>query len=196
MRFWYINKSYIDFLRTNATDRIMHWDDPKYKYPKYCLGTLLKINEFNYFAPISSIKDGQLEQDNPLFLSDYFERVSFPIEVERSNNEEIVASIKFNYMFPIHHKDLLAVNTDKFLEYGFPTGYKKFVAQQSVFCSKHKTKIREMANNIYEKATSKIDDYDKYCLDFKLLESNFLIWVANHQASSQKIFPVHTPKRL
>lgn len=196
MKFWYINKSYIDFLRENVTDKIMHWDSPNYNHPKYCLGVVFKINGLNYFAPISSIKEKQLSDQDGLFLNDYFEKLSFPIQVEHLHHGRIVASIKFNYMFPIHHADCCYVNTGKFSEYGFENSYKIFVDKQYSYCLKHRDSIRKMASEVYNKAVNRIDNFHNHCLDFLLIEQAYQEWIKNHQTSSVKIFPVANTKRL
>ena len=176
----------------------MDWENAKYKYPKYCLGVVFKINSLNYFAPISSIKENQLSSQDGLFLNDYFEKLSYPILDEHSHqgHGKIVASIKFNYMFPIHHADCCYVNTSKFSDYGFETSYKNFVDKQYSFCLKHKEIIKQMANEIYNKAVNQIDDFHQYCLDFLSIEKAYNDWVMHHQATSSKIFPIPSQKRL
>lgn len=173
----------------------MHWDSADYTHPKYCLGIVFRIGNFNYFAPVSSIKDNQLSEDS-LFLNDFFEKLSFPIEVERVHHDEIVASIKFNYMFPIHHADLHYVNTSKFKEFGFDYSYKVFVDKQYSYCLKHQDSIKDMAHKVYNKAILQHDNFHKYCLDFRLLEVKYIEWLNDHQKLSAKIFPIPIQKRL
>lgn len=176
----------------------MDWENPKYKYPKYCLGIVFKINNLNYFAPISSIKENQLSDQDGLFLNDYFEKLSYPILDEQSHqgHNKIIASIKFNYMFPVHHADCSYVNTSKFLDYGFEVKYKNFVDKQYSFCLKYKENIKKMANDVYNKAINKEEDFHNYCLDFSSIEVAYNEWINNHQNTLSKVFPTPTPTRL
>lgn len=192
MNFWYPNESYVEYLRQFESG-ILNLKDDDYKVPKFCIGTVLKVNEINYFAPISGIKEEkQLSKFDNLSLNDFFSKFCFPIKTDRFGPDRIVSTVKFNYMFPVHHKDLEYVNTKKFPEYKFTTGYQKLVVSEFNFCERHKSQIKEMAKKVYDNAISKTDDFDKYCLDFKLLEVKYDEWINSDQFKQPKKFPIPT----
>ena len=205
MKFWYLNEAYIEFLKLSE-DGILNLHDEDYNVPKFCLGIVFKIEGFNYFAPVSSIKRKQRESHDDTVLKDFFAKLSYPVLSNAFGvKDELVASIKFNYMFPIHHKDLMYVNTDKFMEYNssgykFTKGYIALVNSEYSYCLKHKEEIQKKAKEVYDKAVSGEDNFDKHCLNFKLLEEEHLKWIMGHDAKAEVknkiVFPIQLARRV
>jgi protein AbiQ len=176
MRFLYVNRHYIEFLQKFDAS-VMKLDNPNYKVNKFAIGVVFKVNEINYFAPVSSIKKKQLNNIDDTNLEDFYEKLSYPIVLDTFGREEIVATIKFNYMIPIHHKDVRSVITSKLQ----PMGYKKFVDNQYSFCLKNHAAIKNMAAKVYSNAVNRVDDFDKLCVDFKKLEEKYQSWILDIQ---------------
>ena len=56
LKFYTINKNYLDYLRENGDSKV-----PKHDYDnaKFYTGIVFEINNYSYFAPISSFKEQQ-----------------------------------------------------------------------------------------------------------------------------------------
>jgi hypothetical protein len=183
MKFFYVNEKYVDFLRKHDKN-VMWLKHPRYKNEKFVIGVVFKFNDINYYAPISSIKDHQISVDE-YSLTDFYSGLSFPIILNNHGKDEIVASIKFNYMFPVHHKDFRGVYTKDFDN----ITYKYYVDNQYSYCLKFQEAIKQQAANVYNKATTNFEEYDKYCLKYKLLEDKYAEWLLHHQKSNPFIIP-------
>lgn len=147
IKFYDVTKEYISYLK--------NWDTkiPNINYnkhDKFICGVVLKINEFNYYAPISSFTKSQ--------------KSNFVI-----NNETGVAisSIRFSFMFPAPQDVLSIKDFNKEESY-----YKYLLMQEYKYCNLNKNSIYEKAESVYKRSVSGYDKFmEKNCCDFRLLEN-------------------------
>jgi hypothetical protein len=155
LKFYYIDENYADFLRSKYDKRVPNTKGENYKYDKFFIGVVLRVNNWEYFAPVSSYK-----QDNAL---------TFNI---RDAEGDPIASVRPNYMFPVVkgvYKPVIIKNFKGF--------YKYFLQEELRYCNKHRAEICDIANNVYNKKTiynySSSEErkmYDAMCCNFKWLE--------------------------
>lgn len=86
LKFYEVDSEYIKFLKENGDKRIPNIDYEKHK--KFFSGVVLSINNFNYFAPVSS----------------YNKKVhtAFLIKDKDLQTKELkpISSLRFSFMFP------------------------------------------------------------------------------------------------
>ena len=54
LSFFYVDENYADFLRQNYDSRIPNITSKEYSNKKFFIGIVMKINGFDYLAPVSS----------------------------------------------------------------------------------------------------------------------------------------------
>lgn len=151
IRFYDVDKDYIKYLK-QYDNRI-----PNVTYEnkdKFVCGIVLHINSINYFAPISSNTN--------------IVKTSLPIY----NNDEIISSIRFSFMFPakfdyLKIKDFNAIaKTD--------LGYANLLRIEYIYCKTHEKEIIEKAKQVYKIGCNKSHYLNSVCCDFKKLEEVYL----------------------
>jgi protein AbiQ len=155
LKFYYIDENYANFLRSKYDKRVPNTKGENYKYDKFFIGVVLRVNNWEYFAPVSSYK-----QDNAL---------TFNI---KDTDGDFIASVRPNYMFPVVKGVCKPVVIKSF------KGFYKYLLQEELrYCNKHRGEICDMANKIYSKKTiynySSSEErkmYDAMCCNFKWLE--------------------------
>jgi len=155
LQFYYVNAKYVSFLRDKYDPRVPKTILPHYKHEKFFVGVVFKINNLDYFAPVSSYQD-----INP---------VTFNI---RGQGNRVISSIRLNYMFPVVDGVYKSLPIET-----FTTTYKLICYNELRYCNKHRAEILELAKNIYNKMSSNdfVDEaekrlYMKMCCNFKKLE--------------------------
>lgn len=160
IRFVNIKENYIKFL--NKVD------------PKVCLikkgnsrpyiGILFTINDFNYFAPLSSPK-----VDNEGELTEKYKK-KFQAEnrptFERIDNLKY-GTVNISNMIPVGEEQIIDINIDTLKD----QKYKKLLQEQFIYCDNNKKEIYDKAKKIYELVTvKKVEFYIGLSCEFKLLE--------------------------
>ena len=155
-KFYDIDKNYVNFLKS-FEEKI-----PNISYEKrdkFMCGVVLKINNFDYFAPVSSFK----KQQRTNFL------------IKNSKNKE-VGSIRLSFMFPVP-KELAIIKDFKKEE----LNYRRLLNEELSYCNNHSSKIYRKAEFIYNSVCDKTNDIMvKNCCDFKLLEKKSFQYCKEH----------------
>lgn len=172
MDWFIIDKDYVQYLK-NFDVRV---GDVDYgKRLKLYIGILLKVNNVNYYVPVSSPKPKHDKMSNQV---DFYKIVDF-------NTGKLYAVINLNNMIPVPDSCVTKLLYNKIEEYReFKSDREK---QNYVFLlQKEKAIIDALENNgILSKMASKL--YDKCqrnpnsklasrCCDFKMLEEKALDW--------------------
>ena len=86
LKFYEVDMEYIKYLKENGDDKIPNIEYSKHK--KFFCGIVLTINNFNYFAPVSSYTRKV--------------RTSFLIKDKNKENKQLkaISSLRFSFMFP------------------------------------------------------------------------------------------------
>lgn len=149
LNFYEINKEYIQYLK-EFESKIPNIDYEK--HDKFVCGVVFKINDINYFAPVSSFNKAQ--------------RTNFLIYNE---NDRPISSIRLSYMFPVP-SDMLKIKDFSKEEYK----YKMLLRLELNYCNKNIESLLNKAKHVYSIGTNKTHPLNKNCCDFKLLENKYI----------------------
>ena len=151
--FYEVNEEYIKYLQEGECKVRGFTRVPNIRYEirkKFVFGIVLSINNFNYYAPVSSYRKSQ--KDNIL------------IKDKKGN---VLGSIRFNYMIPVNSNDL----TRKEIGAEPDPKYKVLLEKEYAFCLKNQETIRNKARRTYNNVIKGLSPtLMKNSCDFKLLE--------------------------
>lgn len=158
LNFYDVDKDYTNYLRTI---------DNKIPYigyenrDKFLCGTVLTINNINYYVPVSSNK-------NKFFSS-------FIIYDEKKESKNPLATLRFSFMFPcpiecVHLKEISKENNFQ---------YKILLQKEYEYCNKHINQIKKKAEKIYKIAQNEELRKKLNLCNFKLLEENYIEYLIN-----------------
>lgn len=151
LRLYKINIEYIKYLYS-FDNRIQYNPnrEDEYSGKRPYLGTVLKIDKFDYFVPLEHPRKSHQEMKNNIFI--------FKIHNGK------YGILGFNNMIPVKNSQLIDFDINK--ENG---RYKQILISQYHFCNKHIQEIKEKAKQTYNKSLSN-SFMKKICCNFKLLE--------------------------
>lgn len=116
---------------------------------KFVCGVVLRFDDINYFAPVSSFKK---QQKTNILIKDA--------------KGKILSSIRFSFMFPVPAGQLKMKDFSKEEE-----KYRFLLQSELKFCNKNIELIRHKAMYVYKRRVSGHDEMINInCCDFKLLE--------------------------
>lgn len=173
MDFYFINEEYINYLK-RFENKIMNGSS-HYKGEKFTLGVVFKINSINYYAPISSIKDYQLE--NKLKLNKEYRRTCYPIIGEYNKEDKILSTIRLDFMFPV--PDLEA---ERLIINNIEPKKRSLIRKEYKYVITHKEEILKKAEDVYNKATVPTHFLYNKCCKFKILETKYQEWIFSKNA--------------
>jgi len=135
LNFYLVDNNYLEYLRKTEFEKRGASKIPYMEYavdnkPKFLCGIILKIEDMDYYAPVTSFK----EQKKDNFLI-------------KSKNGAIVSSLRFNYMFPIP-KELVSIRK---IEEETDQKYKSLLSQELRFCIKNQDEIQLLAERTYRR---------------------------------------------
>ena len=172
MKIYDINEEYLDFLR-KVEDKIMLSKNNYKSNKKFAVGIVLKIDEINYYAPLSSIKSYQLTADE-LSLNKQYKQRCFPVIVRKNKKDTIVSSIRLDFMFPVPENLLQELNFDEIED----EKYRTFIRLEYQYITGKEEEILKKAEDLYEKAIIPTHFLHKKCCNFKMLEVKYQEWIA------------------
>lgn len=151
LKFYEVDSEYIKYLKENGDEKIPNIEYKKHK--KFFCGIVLTINNFNYFAPVSS----------------YNKKVhtSFLIMDKDKETKKLkaISSLRFSFMFPCPIEYLSQKDFSKEDE-----KYRNLLRKELRYCNKNREKIKKLANEVY-KLGLKEETRKKFNIcDFKKLE--------------------------
>jgi hypothetical protein len=180
LKFCVVNDEYLRYLQS-FDFKVMN---PNSSYAlnsatKFVVGVLIEVNNFSYYAQLSSIKPTQVSPLDPDKLNPAYKEFSFPIRGKvREGNKHvnvIKALIRLGFMFPVNEGDF------KELEFNsLQQPYRDFVLEEYRYCKKNIEQIRSQASEVYKKRTcaNPTPHTIQQCCDFKLLEARLTEWMA------------------
>lgn len=158
LKFYEVDSEYIKYLKENGDDKIPNIEYKKHK--KFFCGIVLTINNFNYFAPVSS----------------YNKKVhtSFLIMDKDKETKKLkaISSLRFSFMFPCPIEYLSQKDFSKEDE-----KYRNLLRKELRYCNKNREKIKKLANEVY-KLGLKEETRKKFNIcDFKKLEETYFRYI-------------------
>lgn len=144
LRFYKVDEDYLKFLKKYESKV------PDFQYGKnakfYC-GVVVQIDNYQYFAPVSSFREQQ--QTNLLI----------------KHKDNVLSSIRFSFMIPVPPEMLIDLKFSELEE-----SYRGLVVKEHTYCEQNKDRVYAKANSIYRKALNRNGFIGQQCCDFKLLE--------------------------
>lgn len=169
---WYIvDKNYVQYLKKydNKVENI----DYSTKIKPY-IGILVSINEFNYYVPISSVKEKHYKIK---------EGMDF---IKIMENDKIISVLNINNMIPILDNNVTLLkyeNIENYREFDTDNEKKSYISFLSFelnLINKKIDKIKKNALKLYnEKINNPTSKISERCCDFKLLEEKSKLYNKN-----------------
>lgn len=165
LRLYTIDRDYLKYL-FGIDERVMYWENDTYTSERKYIGVVLNINNFKYFAPLSSPKN-----------TDYFykkgikqvKKSIIPIVRLVTDKGQLLGKIKLSNMIPVTSEHLTLYDIDGETD----KKYQSLIVKEMICIRKCKDEITKNAlvlhnqkSNGYEKI-----NYLEYTLDFKSLEA-------------------------
>lgn len=158
LKFYEVDGEYIKYLKENGDSKIPNIEYKNHK--KFFCGIVLTINNFNYFAPVSS----------------YHKKLhtAFLIRDKDKESKKLkpISSLRFSFMFPcpieyLNQKDFS--KEDK--------KYQSLLRKELHYCNINREKIKKQAREVY-KLGLKDNTRKKFNIcDFKKLEEKCLEYI-------------------
>ena len=150
-----LDSKYCDYLR-KYDSKVSYNFDRKKNRP--FIGVLFEVNDFKYFAPLSSLKAKYLKMhDNIDFL--------------KLKNGELGA-VNFNNMLPVTLNNVIMIDLDSKTNVKKEELYRKMLKEQLYFFNRRKSSLYKKSSNLYFNYINKklpINIYNR-CCNFPLLE--------------------------
>ena len=173
MKLYSITDNYINYLRKYENRVYDNKEDIRKVTRKY-LGIVLKINDFNYYIPMSSPKKSDYK-DNEI-------RKSIVPIVRMISKEEVdripvlKGTLRISNMIPVPESELILYEP----KFEKNKNYKILVEKELEFIDKNEDMIKKYASIIYNQKINNYDvSYINNVVDFKLLEQKCLEYMHN-----------------
>ena len=159
LKFYTINKNYLDYLRENGDSKV-----PKHDYDnaKFYTGIVFEINNYSYFAPISSFKEQQ--------------KTNYLIYVQDKDSEtgiKVASSVRCGYMVPVPKQLLEVMDINKYPN----VKARALIRKELKWCKDHSSDIKNLASKVYKWGANRNSPLSKNCCDFKRLEQAHDIYI-------------------
>ena len=160
---WYIaNKKYVNYLRKfDSKVEKIEYDNKLKPY----IGIVIKINDFNYYVPVSSPKEKHYNMKEDMDF----------IKIMQKN--KIIGVLNLNNMIPILDKYILKlkyVDIEKYRKFDSQIEKRKYISFLNLelyLINQKAAKIRKAALKLYkEKINNPKSKISQRCCNFKLLE--------------------------
>jgi protein AbiQ len=158
LKFYNVDTTYTDYLRKheNKVPFITYSNNNK-----FVCGVVLLINDYHYFAPISS---NIRKQKTNIII--------------KNKKGEKTSSIKFSFMFPIPLNLIKEMNFNVIRKYN--PKHTDLLQNELKFCRKNESLITNKALKIYNLVKYKNAYIKNFCCDYSLLEKKYDEWIKNH----------------
>ncbi|MCI8832836.1 MAG: type III toxin-antitoxin system ToxN/AbiQ family toxin [Clostridia bacterium] len=168
MKLYSITDNYINYLRKHEKRVYDNKEDIRKVTRKY-LGIVLKVNDFNYYIPMSSPKKSD-------YNGNEIRKSIVPI-VRMISREEIdgipvlKGTLRISNMIPVPESELILYEP----KFEKNKNYKILVEKELEFIDKNEDMIRKYARVIYNQKNNNYNvSYINNVIDFKLLEQKCL----------------------
>ena len=170
MRLYSVSDDYIEYLR-NIFPRVYSNKIANRKHTRKYLGVVFKLNDFNYYIPLSSPKDAH---DYITLNGKKVIRKDSIIVIRMVVKGTLKGTLQIGTMIPVPNKALIQYN----LQDEQDISYKELVQDEIIFIRKNTNRIIKTAKLLYSKktkSTHKNPVIDKV-LDFKSIEEYSIKW--------------------
>ena len=170
MRLYSVSDNYIEYLR-NIFPRVYSNKIANRTHTRKYLGVVFKLNDFNYYIPLSSPKDAH---DYIMLNGKKVIRKDSIIVIRMVVKGTLKGTLQIGTMIPVPDKALIQYN----LQDEQDISYKELVQDEIIFIRKNANKIIKTAKLLYSKKTKgthKNPVIDKV-LDFKSIEEYSIKW--------------------
>ena len=158
LKFYEVDSEYIKYLKENGDDKIPNVQYKKHK--KFFCGVVLTINNFNYFAPVSS----------------YNKKVHTSFLIMDKDKEtkmlKPISSLRFSFMFPCPIEFLNQKDFSKEDE-----KYRNLLRKELRYCNINREKIKKQANQVYKLGMNEMTRKKFNICDFKKLEKAYVKFI-------------------
>ncbi len=176
LNFYTIDLDYVDYLKEEEENERGFSRVPDMRYddehkPKFVCGVVLRINNQNYYVPVSSYKTQK--PDNFLL---------------KDKNGKVTGSLRFNYMFPAPN----SLIKERTIKTEPDIAYRILLSQELIYCKKNQSQIRNLAERTYKRVMKGKDPglVINSC-DFSLLEEKCKEYIQANQLEEGINQPVH-----
>ncbi|MCM1048055.1 MAG: type III toxin-antitoxin system ToxN/AbiQ family toxin [Clostridiales bacterium] len=161
--FYYVSSDYLEFLKEREKAVRGFTCIPNTEYAsgntKFFYGTVLQINDINFFVPVSSKL--HYKQDDMLIKG-------------KDKKSSYLGTLRFRYMVPVPSNCLSLLVRD-----ALSSVQGERVRKELAFCRRNRDKIAKQANVTYERVVNRVEPgLVRNSCDFKLLESAYMEWIA------------------
>ena len=155
LKFYEVDSEYIRYLRENGDNKIPNVNYDRHK--KFFCGIVLTINNFNYFAPVSSFN----KKMHTVFLI---------MDKDRNTKElKAISSLRFSFMFPCPIEFLSQKDFSKEDE-----KYQILLRKELHYCNINRERIKKKAERAYYLGINENTRKKFNICDFKKLEEKCL----------------------
>lgn len=155
LKFYEVDSEYIRYLRENGDNKIPNVNYDRHK--KFFCGIVLTINNFNYFAPVSSFN----KKMHTVFLI---------MDKDRNTKElKAISSLRFSFMFPCPIEFLSQKDFSKEDE-----KYQILLRKELHYCNINRERIKKKAERVYYLGINENIRKKFNICDFKKLEEKCL----------------------
>lgn len=164
MKLYSITDKYINYLR-EFDNRVYDNKENKRKVMRMYLGIVLRINDLNYYIPMSSPKKSDYKNNEirksviPIVrMVSYREIDDVPV---------LKGTLRISNMIPVPDSELILYEPKNEKD----SDYKILVEKELEFINKNENMIKKYANVLYKQKTNNYEvSYIENVVDFKLLE--------------------------
>lgn len=160
-KFYEVDSKYIKYLKENGDEKIPNIDYKKHK--KFFCGIVLTINNFNYFAPVSSYN----KKAHTAFLIMDKDKDSKALKP--------ISSLRFSFMFPCPIEYLSQKDFSKEDE-----KYQSLLRKELHYCNVNREKIKKIASDVYKLGLKENTRKRFNICNFKRLEEKCLEYVKDN----------------
>lgn len=158
LKFYEVDSEYIKYLKENGDNKIPNLN--YINHNKFFCGIVLTINNFNYFAPVSSYN----KKAHTVFL--------IMDKDKKTNTLKPIASLRFSFMFPCPIEFLNQKDFSKEEE-----KYRFLLKKELHYCNINREKIRKLAEQVYKLWVNDRTRKMFNICDFKKLEEKCLEYI-------------------
>ena len=183
MKFYYVDSDYIQYLKQTDPKNVQNnYENAANKKPY--VGIVLRVNDKDYFAPLSSDKNQKyktIKESNPTV----YKLVT--------NNNNYLGVIKLNNMIPVKKSELNQMTRESISEKD--SKYQKLLNTQRIVINSNEDKIKQKAELLYRLVVEQKNDfYSQISAKFSQLEKacdNY----ANHKKVKESVEQFESTKQ-
>lgn len=165
LRLYTVDNKYIDYL-SRLDNNVMYRSGAAYKNERKYVGVVLEINNFKYFAPLSSPKNSDYFYKNG---TRYIRKSIIPLVRLVSSDGILLSKVKLDSMIPVPDECLTLYDYDNETD----IKYKSLIAKEIICLRKAREFILKNARILYNQKTKNYQNigYLSSTVDFKRLET-------------------------